>query len=178
MFGRGYSVVNNVLFFPFISGYSLSAVPLLAGDYFSSGLPIKGAPHSCGTAPLLSAAFDWGPTSENRSANEAFCLKLVLPAWPLCEPSPLFNLFSKGDLSLLAPFWDPCAPLIHGVSNCFCQPLDFPLHLYLDMSSILWLFLMRFILSRDELKPYFTEPYIPIVTPVLSRLFGTLYRPR
>lgn len=46
------------------------------------------------------------------------------------------------------------------------------------VGSILWLFLMRFILSRDELKPYFTEPYIPIVTPFLSRLFDTLYRQR
>ena len=44
------------------------------------------------------------------------------------------------------------------------------------IGSILWLFLMRFILSRDELMPYFTEPYIPIITPVLSWLFETLYK--
>lgn len=46
------------------------------------------------------------------------------------------------------------------------------------LGSVVWLLLMRFLLSRDELKRYFTEPYVPLVTPLLSRLFDMLYRER
>ncbi|RMF93441.1 MAG: hypothetical protein D6734_10070 [Candidatus Schekmanbacteria bacterium] len=46
------------------------------------------------------------------------------------------------------------------------------------LGSVVWLLLMRFLLPRDELKRYFTEPYVPLVTPILSRLFNMLYRER
>lgn len=44
------------------------------------------------------------------------------------------------------------------------------------LGSILWLLVMKSWLPREQLKQYFTQPYVPIISPILLWLFNLFYR--
>ncbi len=43
------------------------------------------------------------------------------------------------------------------------------------VSCVLWLLLMKPWFSRRDLETYFTQPFIPLITPILAWIFGRLY---
>lgn len=44
------------------------------------------------------------------------------------------------------------------------------------VGSIFWLFAAKSRFSRDELNKYFTRPYVPFITPLLSWMFERIYQ--